>query len=174
MPGHCQIWGAGWWQRGWCSRSVGWRSTCLWTTKLILLDSLLLTIDYWLRSLGTGVGHCAMVQWLCRRRNLFSVLLEMTYFFFPYNNSRSLIDCFLSFVKNTCRFNFPVLKGLLQMWKMGLYRGFLGGWVRKCYWFLKIRAHNGEFDHLSSNETNNYEELAYQRSRGGIFSENAL
>ena len=70
-------------------------------------------------------------------------------------------------------FLFP-FKGLLQMWKMGLYRVFLGGWVRKCYWFLKIRAHNGEFDHLSSNETNNYEELAYQRSRGGIFSENAL
>ena len=59
------------------------------------------------------------------------------------------------------------LKGLLQMLKMGVCRGILGGWVRKCYWFLKIRAYNRDFGHLSSNETNNFEELAYQRSRQG-------
>ena len=66
------------------------------------------------------------------------------------------------------------VKGLLQMLKMGVCKGFLGGWDRKGYWFLKIRAYNGEFGHLSSKETNNFEELAYQRSQVGIFSENAL
>ena len=49
-----------------------------------------------------------------------------------------------------------------------VHRGFCGGWVQKCYWFLKIWAYNGKFGHLSSKETNNFEELNYQ-DRGEVF-----